>query len=211
MPPDDSRDTILRRRMFFVSSALTVLTASTAGCPPQQTQPPTPTPVASVPTSTSTAEPDPVPDPEPPPKPSSLPPLDVPAGVNETAKAHYERLATIVPQIHEKLDAAEKEAASPCDILDPSCKVWESLAAQLAAVDDQRRDLSPRCGGSSADARAFDERLELHQKVIQERIDAIQKGLQKRLDAAAKKQRWAEQQEAAAVPQPCLKFRCDEW
>jgi hypothetical protein len=217
MKSDDSRETILRRRKFFVSSALgsaiTVLTA----CPQQSNhqanqQTTSQTPVASVPAVGSSGVPEPAPPaPEPGPK-VALPPLDVPAGVSDVAKGHYERLAQVVPEIHGHLDAAEAAIPSLCQIDDPKCShAWSQIATHLANAEDRRSDLSPRCSGSSADARAFDERLALHDKAIGDRMASIQRRLDEILKTAEHRKRWEEQRAAAAVPQPCLKFRCDDW
>lgn len=210
-PPDDDRAAILRRRAFFVRSALTAtLGATQVGCPQEKPAPETVTvlPDAPPPTAAPTASaPPPAPEPA-----VELPPLDVPTDVSAEARVHFEKLARDVPAIHAELADASKTLAERCPIDDAACDAhWEAIAKHLAEAKDALADLGPRCPGSSDDAKRFDERLALHANVIRARIDRLENRVASQLADAAAKKRWAEHQEASAIPRPCLKFACEDW
>ena len=213
MSDDDSaRAAILRRRAFFVGSALTAL----SGCPqPPSAEPNRNEPVvtvepasktATVPTGSgvvtrSSATPK-----------TKLPSLETPDGVNASARTYYEDLARSVPLIHADLDSAEKTLAGICDITDSQCDArWLAFAKSMAAVDDAVGDLAPVCHGTSADAKAIDVRLAEHRAAISERKRQIMERVDALLQDAAAKTKWTAHQEAAAVPRPCLDYSCEDW
>ena len=200
--------------MFFVTSTLSLL-----GCPQDNTDKPpeTPsTPVASVPQTDSgplpsTPEPS-TPSPEPPAT-AKVPPLDVPTDVNDTAKQHFEWLATSIPAIHKDIDQLDKLTASLCAIDDVACdKTWSDIARLSEKVKESRKDLEPRCGrGKTPDAERFNERLDAHQAALDVRLKTIRERIDRTLDTDPKRTRWTALQSAHAPPRVCLKFRCPEW
>lgn len=209
------RDVILKRRMFFVTSTLSLL-----GCPQENTAPPAvspTTPVASVPQTDSgplpsgpqPAEPSPVP----PDKATKLPPLDIPSDASDTAKRHYEWQATAIPKIHKDIDQLDALTTSLCDIDDTACdKTWGDVAKLIIKIKEQRKDLEPRCGrGTTADAQRFNERLDAHLAAIDKRLAPIQQRLDQKLDTAARRNKWKAHQDANAPPRVCLKFACPVW
>jgi hypothetical protein len=220
MGTDDDREAILRRRAFFVSSALTATLGASlgsvlTGCPQEKpTSGPEP-PSVLVPETPKTAAPTaapPTPDPQPSEPTGEFPPLDVPDDVSAKARLHFENLARDVPAIHAELAAAAKLLSTPCPIEDAACDAhWESIARHLAKAKDALSHLGPRCPGSSKDAKRFDERLAVHAAAIRGRIARVEERAASQLagDPAAK--RWEAHQRAAAVPRPCLKFACEDW
>lgn len=213
MSQDDvARAAILRRRAVFVGSALTAL----SGCPqPPSAEPRKNEPVVTVEPASQTAT---VPTGSGVVTRSSATPkakavsLEIPEGVNATARSYYEQLARSVPLIHADLDSAEKTLAGICDITDSQCDArWLAFAKTMAAVDDVAQDLGPPCGGTSADAKAFYARLAEHRAAISERKRQIMERVDKLLQDAAAKAKWTAHQAAAAVPQPCLDYSCNDW
>ena len=208
MPPDDDRAAILRRRAFFVTSALS---ATLAGCPPERPVPQPDPPVATVepgsgplPTAATTGS---APEPT-----AKLPPLEVPDDVSDAARAHFEGLVRDVPPIHQELDAAAKELSNPCPIEEAACKEhWEKIAGHLAQAKDALADLGPRCPGSSEDAKRFDEVLAAHTAVLRGRLERLEREIARELATEPEKAQWKQFSEAAAVPRPCLKFACEDW
>lgn len=216
MAHDDDRAAILKRRAFFVSSALTAtLGGSSLGCQQEKAAPgPEPRSVLvpeTVETSAPTAAP-PSPDPAPTPPKEDGPPLDIPDDVSDAARPHYEGLARDVPKIHAELDAAAERLATRCPIDDAACDAhWESIARHLAKAKDALSHLGPRCPGSSKDAKRLEERLAMHASALRARIARLEERAASQLADEAAKQRWQTHQRAAAIPRPCLKFACDEW
>ncbi len=219
--PDEDRAAILRRRKFFVSSTLLSTLGSTlTACPPQKTEtpgddpavkptvsvPPSPPSATVMPTPTATA-PGPSVDGNP-----ELPPVDVPNDVNETARRYFEGLKSTMELVADKLDQAEAQLKKACAIDRPDCDThWQQVASRLAEVERRRGDLHPRCGGSSDDAKRYDERMKLHMAYIEERVKRIEATIAKQLDSDDDRKRWAEQQEKAVMPRPCLKYSCSDW
>ena len=205
-----------------MSSALTAFAGCTPAAPPNTAgaEPP-PTPVA---TSAPAEPPDPAtpPDPAEPPvteqplgetPTKGMPPLDVPDGVNKIARENYERLAKAVPALHADLDEVEKQVPT-CPATDDSCSAqWKKLAESLLTLDRSIGRLGPRCRGSSEDAKAFNQRLEAHQKVIGKRRQDIQKRLTSLIKDDAGKAKWQQFQNEArqAHPVPCLRHACPDW
>jgi hypothetical protein len=203
-----AREAILRRRMFFVSSALML-----TGCPQDPQQPATGTskPVATIPTVSASAV-EPAPTSAPPAPTVTVPSLDVPADVSEVARSHFERLKEMVPQIHAELDAADKSLLARCSIEDAVCDpTWQSVAKNLAEARDLRADLPARCSGTSADAKRFEASLAEHLAAIDARLDGLEKRIEGLLNSDSKKAKWTAHVSGAAMPRPCLKYRCDDW
>ncbi len=197
--------------MFFVSSALML-----TGCP-QDPQPPTSgtsAPIATVPKVSSalpSAQASSAPEPSPTPA-VNVPPLDVPEDVSPVAKSHFERMKELVPKIHLELDAAEKGVATACDISEATCDAtWKSVAGNLAKAGNLRRDVPPRCSGSSKDAKRYEASLKAHLAVIDSRLDAIRKRVAAALVDDSQRTKWEGYKANASIPQPCLRYRCDDW
>ena len=219
MGTDDDREAILRRRAFFVSSALTATLGPSvlAGCPQDQptapsAEPPTVLVPEPIETTAPTAAPPPTPSPAPPEPTGDLPPLDVPDDVSAEARLHFENLARDVPPIHAHLAAASKLLATPCPIEDAACDAhWESIARHLAKAKDALSYLGPRCPGSSKDAKRFDARHAMHAAAIRARIARVEERAASQLAGDPAQRRCESHQRAAAVPRPCLKFACEDW
>lgn len=133
--PND-RATILRRRAFFVTSAVAAL-----GSCARTTTPPAPAApsVVSVPAADPDAgEPETdaaLPSPADAATHSDAPPLDVPAGVSETARQKYERLASVMTRAYRILDEIDAELPN-CSILDASCEPrFRKIADKLHELD----------------------------------------------------------------------------
>ncbi|MBI4952680.1 MAG: hypothetical protein HY908_11650 [Myxococcales bacterium] len=207
---DPHRAAILRRRALFVTSALGALgcggprpphpesgsTASGAVVSVPTASGESPLAPASASATTSSHAPAPV---------GKLPPLDVPADVSEAARPYFEHLAAAVPDVHAALDGLPVPRDCPID--KPACEAaWKELAEGLVELDERIRRLEPRCAGSSADARRFEERLAAHRAHIAERRAAL-------VAAVATTARWVAMFEAAeqAAPRVCLKYACRDW
>jgi len=147
--------------------------------------------------------------------PSDLPALDVPAGVNETVKRAYDRLAESVKEFHHALSLAE--ATLPrCDVTSPGCrKAFRDLTEHLVAAREHRGEMSPRCPGTSAEAKAFYDRYEEQARYADARMAKLQAKIDAMVgkagtpsgDAYAKIMAEAE----GANPMPCLKYSCKAW
>jgi hypothetical protein len=204
------RAAILRRRAFFVTSALSSLTG--LGCDKDRAPAPVPsvdttTPPTSV--ATATAAPSAASSATPPPQ--DMPSLDVPSGVNETATEHYRQLGVVVPRLHAELDAIEAEFRKFCEPATKACDGdWADLAKRLARFDDERRSMPPRCGGESDDAKAYMAHQRAHDELLGQRRKALDERVASWLDEAGRA-RWQASLAAAAIPRPCLRFRCDPW
>jgi hypothetical protein len=202
------RLTILRRRAFFVGSALAAM-----GCPrdpsPQPGVQPTVgvEPASSAELATSgvtthgTSEPG-----------EKMPPLDVPSDVNATAKANFESLAQEIPAIHKELDAANAALDGICSIGDRDCDPrWQEVAKHFGQLDVYLDNLAPRCPGTSADAKRFEERLAQHKAFIAKRKSAIEARIAALVADGAAKQKWQDHLAGAVVPRPCLDYSCSDW
>jgi hypothetical protein len=212
---DDDRCTILRRRAFFVTSAVAAFGAC-ARTPPAE--PTSPAPVVSVPLAVEDAG-EPPEDTAPPardasPSAEGAPPLLVPAGVSDTARGNYERLVRTMTRAYGVLD--EIDAAMPgCPVLSPKCVPrWRDVAEKLHELDGMFQRLFV-CHGSSPEAKTYADIEQAHQQHygkrrarIQEQLDAL---LERGGDPA--RARWEELKRDAfqAAPHPCLKFACPDW
>jgi hypothetical protein len=154
---DDDRSTILRRRAFFVTSAVAAFGAC-ARTPPAE--PASPAPVVSVPLAVEDAgEPPedaatPVRDASP--STEGPPPLVIPDGVSDTARGNYERLVRTMTRAYGVLD--EIDAAIPsCPILSPKCVPrWRDVAEKLHELDGmfQRRTSSTTTSAAPASSKS---------------------------------------------------------
>jgi hypothetical protein len=209
----DDRAAILRRRAFFVSSAVAVLGSCARTAPPAE---PTSPPEINVPEgdpdagATDAALPSSDRDA---PR-ADGPPLDVPAGVSETAREKYERLASVMTRAYGILDQIEADLPS-CSILDPSCEPrFRRVADQLNELDGLFQRFFV-CGGASEEAKAYGEREKAHQEHYRKRRAGIEGQIESELskDGERGRARWdALRREAyQAAPFPCLKFACPEW
>jgi hypothetical protein len=203
------RAAILRRRAFFVGSALTALTA----CPQQQQQS-SGAPVVGVEPAPAGSQPESPAQPtsQPAAKPAKMPSIEIPDGVGKVAHAHYEGLVGQVKRIHAELDAANQALDDACDITDPQCDAtWQLVAKHLVRAEDMTQDLEPLCPGSSDEAKAFEARVAEHSAFIEGRREALKKRLQVLLQKGSARDRWAAHRAEAAVPRPCLDYSCDDW
>jgi hypothetical protein len=205
---DRDRRTILERRALFLGSALAAL-----GCGPKTntTQPADPQ-VVSIPGSedtkpTSDTEPTPPADRQPSTR-GDLPPLDTPAGVSERARQNYEALAKRMTAAHDILDEMEK--------MIPSCAVascegdWKKLAEKHFALDDSFR-FAHTCPGSSAEAKAYEERAKLHSDYYQKRRTGIEAQIATAVGSGDQRYQELRNEVARANPRPCLSFACGDW
>jgi hypothetical protein len=213
MSPDPERDksAILRRRAFFVGSALT---AALTGCPKDPGPQPGVKPTVGVEPEASTELPAPtgvvtVGSAEPGEK---MPSLEVPSDVSATARENFTALAAEVPPIHKELDEASAALDGICDIHDASCNdAWLAVAKHFGRIDVQMDNLAPRCPGSSADAKRFEQRLAEHRAYIQKRRRAIEARIAAAAKDSAGEAKWKDHLAAAVVPRPCLDFSCKDW
>lgn len=211
MSAPKDRAAILRRRAFFVGSALTALT----GCPKQESPQQEKPPVVGVDpaSSASTPSPHPVSPPPVPPEPAGkMPSLAIPPDAKGVVRQEYERIANDVPRIHAELDGASQALGTICDITDPKCDAaWMKVAKHLAQAENLIFDLAPLCPATSVPGKAFEARLHEHQNHIDDR----KKGLSQRIDALLNSDKaklaWKTHKAKAAVPRPCLDYGCGEW
>ena len=226
MPHDPTSDAdkrqILRRRAFFVSSALGALgctpaeAPSGAGTAPSPATNDVPIPSATTPgEATSDAGVD---DASPPPRveagASEMPSLEIPSGINKVAVGHYQNLQRDVPALHARLDELEELIPDACAIGEARCDAaWRRLADGLWDLQRRLWRLGPRCAGSSEDAKAFNERLQAHRQLLERRQKQIVDTVTQGLSATADRERWEKHQTEAraASPQPCLKYACEDW
>lgn len=204
---DRDRRTILERRALFLGSALAAL-----GCGPKaNTTEPAEPQVVSIPGSadtTPTSDPEPTDPPERTPSTrGDIPPLDTPPGVSERAKQNYEWLAKRMTAAHDILDQMEKMIPS-CDI--ESCDAdWKKLAEKQYELDGSYRSYT--CPGTSADAKAYEERAKLHHEFLEKRRSAVETRLSTALGSGTQRYDELRNEVARAHPRPCLSFACADW
>lgn len=198
---------ILERRALFLGSALALF-----GCGPKtNTKEPAEPQVVSIPASADSAagsEPEPEPAPERTPSTrGALPPLDTPPGVSERARTYYEALARRMTAAHDILDEMEKLIPS-CAIA--SCEAdWRKLAEKQYELDGTYRSYT--CPGSSADAKAYEERARLHQEYLEKRRSGIETRLSSALGSGTQRYEELRNEVMRAHPRPCLSFACADW
>jgi hypothetical protein len=209
MSDDAARAAILRRRAFFVGSALTALT----GCPSQHGPAGEPTPVVGVePVASSTSAVATTSAAVPPAPNRKRPSLAIPNDAKDVVLSHYQRLARDVPAIHDKLDEAAAALSGICDITDPQCdSAWLAVARALAAADRDIQELPPHCPATSKEGKAYEERLQDHVNFAMDRRNALQTRIDALLSSAKAKSQWQVHIDAATEPQPCLDFHCQDW
>jgi hypothetical protein len=212
---EDDRRAILRRRTFFVTSALAAL--GSCGRPATPAADPEPENVVTVPVaeddagevaeSPPPADRDAAAD-------GDMPPMDVPDGVGEIAKRNYENLYRVMKESHRLL--GEIEAALPkCNVLDKACEPrFAALANKIQEMDELMSSLRA-CGGSSAEAKAYREREVAHFRHLAERKGKALAEIDRALapGGSSAKDRWLALVQAAeaANPRPCLKYACPDW
>lgn len=213
---DDDKKAILRRRTFFVTSALAALGSCTKTPPPTEPEP-KPEQVVVVPEAESDAGETPQAPPEAERDASStgeMPPTDVPAGVGEIARRNYETLYRVMRAAHEHLKAIEAQTPS-CDVLDKACEPrFAALATKFVAIDEELSGMRA-CGGSSAEAKAYREREAAHLQYLGDRkkraLDEIDRALAPGGTPAKERFKQLMQQAEAANPRPCLRYACPDW
>lgn len=215
---DDDRKAILRRRTFFVTSALAAI-GSCARTAPPATEPETqPEQVVVVPS----AEPDAGEvTTEAPPAPErdasnlgDMPPTDLPAKMGEIAKRNYETLYRVMKASHAHLTDIETTLPS-CNILDKACDAkFAAIATKFVAIDEELFGMRA-CGGTSAEAKAYREREAAHVKYLADRRKRAEDEIARILTPGGTQatDRWAalKKQAQAANPQPCLRYACPDW
>lgn len=218
---DDDRSAILRRRAFFVTSAMAALGA----CATQRTadskepSPPPATATVSVPRAPPDAG-EPEVDAALPERDAALatgdvqPPLVIPAGVSDTARAKYERLVSTMTRAYALLDDIERWMPS-CNILMPKCEpAFRRVAGQLHELDGMFQRMFV-CHGSSEEAKTYGELERAHEQHYQKRrrvvLERIEASLAPHGDPARARWEKARQDAFSAAPHPCLKFGCPDW
>jgi hypothetical protein len=211
---DDDRKAILRRRTFFVTSALAAI-GSCARTAPPATQPEqlVVVPSAEPDAGEVTAEAPPAPE-----RDASnlddMPPTDMPSNPGEIAKRNYETLYRVMKASHAHLTDIEMTLPS-CNILDQACDAkFAAIAAKLVEIDEELFGMRA-CGGTSAEAKAYREREAAHRKYLTDRRKRVEDEIER---LAAKggngaTERWVllKKQAQAANPQPCLRYACPDW
>lgn len=217
-PKDSDRTQILRRRAFFVSSALTALGCNNSGRPPEgqpssttePTAPPVTTaPATAEPTASATATASAAPEP-----PREGPDLSTPPGVGSVAAENYAQLRETVAEIRKSIEGLASTLPDACKVTDQACDLqWRKLAEGLLEIDKSIRRLPPRCGGSSDEAKAYFKTRDAARKDLEERVAALSKRISALVATQAEQERWAGHQADAkqANPEPCLKFACTDW
>ena len=210
MSPPDDRAVILRRRALLLGSAL----AAFSGC--QKTSPPPETaggPVVAIPESqpddAGAAEPA-LPTRDAGSRPRShgnMPSLEIPTGIGDRARSNYESLVARMKRVHDVLDEIER-IAPKCNI--GACEdQWAPVAKKLFELEDAFQ-FSYTCPGSSADAKAFEERRREHMEFYEARRKAVEAWLTGLAGDWAKLQAEVDK-ERLANPRPCLSYACMDW
>lgn len=209
---DDDRKTILRRRAFFVTSALAALGGCARGSPANQ-----PDNTVQVPESTddpveSDASTGPPRQPNPTGR-AGMPPTDIPGGVTPRTHAYYENLYDVVESFHAHVDTIEA-SMSRCKGFDEACEKQElpRIAKALNGIDDVLERLHA-CGAKSDEAKAYMERESAHLRFVGQRRETMEQKLGELLAPGGKaaEAKLKSLREAGAVPRPCLEYACPEW
>ncbi len=216
--PNDDRSAILRRRAFFVSSAMAALGACTR-TPPAEPEAPTPRVVSvpSVPQDAAVSSEDaPAPESTADAAPDSdvAPPLIMPAAVSDTARAKYEQLISTMTRAYRVLDEIEADMPS-CGISSAKCAPsYRRIATKLHELDGMFQRMFV-CGGSSPEAKSYEDLARAHQRHYEKRRSNIQQRIDALLaaDGESGKTLWQDFRRDAfqAAPHPCLKFGCPDW
>jgi hypothetical protein len=210
---DDDRRTILRRRAFFVTSALAALGCARPATHADQSGntlqvPSTPSEPAG---SDSSQPPDRTPAPN---ARAGMPPTDVPDGVKPFTRSSYEHLYDVMAAFHGHIDSIEASIARCTNGFDKSCQTNElpQIAKTLNAIDDTLERIHS-CGGSSPEAKAYVLREAEHLRFAQDRRTRMEESLKQLLatGGAAAENSLKTLRDAAAVPRPCLEYACPDW
>lgn len=209
---DDDRKMILRRRAFFVTSALAALggcaRGSTANQPGNTVEVPVATeePVGS----DGGAEPPRQPNPN---TRAGMPPTDIPDGVTPRTHAYYETLYDSMAKLHSHLDTIEASIGR-CKGLDRECEKNElpQIANAMNGIDDALERIQS-CGGKSPEARLYLVRETAHLQFFGQRRGSMEEKVKQLLapGGADAEMRLRGLREAGAVPRPCLEYACPDW
>lgn len=209
---DDDRNTILRRRAFFVTSALAVLGGCARGGTANQPDNTVQVPVAQDESARADAGAEPSRQPNPDAR-AGMPATDVPDGITPRTRANYENLYDVVSKFHAYVDSIEA-GIGRCQGLDERCDKTElpQIATALNGIDDTLERLHA-CGAKTDEAKAYMERENAHVRFIGQRRSAMEEKLKQLLapGGAAAEARLKSLREAGAVPRPCLEYACPEW
>jgi len=212
------RNAILRRRAALVGSALAALgsCARTSPPPDHAAAPVIAVPPPAVEDGGVTAEPDGGDLPsrrenhagEP-------PPLIVPAGVGDTARAHYEQLVRTYSDAYKILDQMEAGIANGCSINDAKCESqWRALAENEFSLTEAFRFFHV-CPGSSQDAKDFNELEKAHRDYYTERLKKVHSAIEAQIDAGGpgSDKKWEQMKRDVRLHKPvvCLSFACIDW
>ena len=209
MKDDGDKSAILRRRAFFVTSALAALGSCTREPTPAVTPVVVPEPAPDAGVEAMDAAP---PSPERDSGEAELPSLEPPEGVSEAAQRYYQTLASKTKAAHEALDRIERALPKACDFGSAGCEpTWRSLADAFHDVE-RAMALYFVCPSESEDARAFKLVEKAHLDHLKQRRERVERAALERA-GGANTARWEElkNQAAMAHPMPCLKFACPEW
>lgn len=212
MTPKDDRETVLRRRAFFIGSALSIAgcgpSAQPAEPPPQPVAVDAPDDTAPAPSTSATAA---VPDrPDAPPDNAAGPDMTIPDGVSDEMRKNYERLNARTKAAGDRITGARERL--PTCMVNECAKDWQALAEWLNPPG--RKFDSFMCGKAVSDeGKQFDIRMADHNKWIQAQNAALQEAIASKLTSDGHRKQWEQFQDDArnAKPNVCLKFACPDY
>lgn len=203
-----ARQTILRRRMVFLSGALAAVTGCDKGTPPQ---PPKsvlvgePDETSSLPTSTpSPSASAPVAKGLPPPPSTAIPETSC-----EGDRAELEKLKPSLDALYADVDAVYTGLPSACAVTDDGCRPkYEPLAARVAAIEQRSEQLLGMCG---CPAPIVDEYVAKHRSEIARRLSIIRDRVAGTTPANEPGgPAWDNLVSELSTPRPCLScIRCE--
>lgn len=210
---DDDRKTILRRRAFFVTTALAALGCARPAAHADESGNTVRVPSAtSEPAGADAGEPPertPAPDAR-----AGIPPTDIPDGVKPFTRSSYEHLYKVMADLHGHFDSIEASMGRCKKGFDKDCEKTElpQIAKTLNAIDDTLERIHS-CGGSSPEAKVYMLREAAHLKFAQDRRGRMDGALKQLLatGGAAAENSLKTLREAGAVPRPCLEYACPDW
>lgn len=209
---DDDRKTILRRRAFFVTSALAALGGCAQGSPANQPDNAVHVPDALQDPVESDAAAEPPRQPNPNTR-AGMPATDIPDGVTPRTRAYYETLYEAMAKLHVHVDTIESSLAR-CTGLDKECERNElpQIASAMNGIDDALEHIQS-CGGKSPEAKAYLVREAEHLQFFAQRRGSAEEKLKQLLAPGGPdaELRLKKLREAGAVPRPCLEYACPEW
>ena len=216
VPPDD-RDHILRRRAFYVGSAL-----SLAGCTPAAQEPatprtePAPVAVAAEPEPTSAAAPaSPPPRAETPAPTGGPPPTDIPEGVPDKIRSMYESLYRHAARGQKEI-ARVAGTIPTCTIGSPGCDAaWKKFAAEQLVLKDVASSPDGPCDTAvTPEGKVYEKRRNAHVAYLDSltaRLEADVVSLVSGTPGGPKRWEAYKEQARLANPEPCLNFACPEY